>query len=272
MLVANPSCPAQPLAYAGQTPPLAMHVLGMPELHPFIAELLQIEPPKTWSLIATMFGDLDGDALSGKQIGALLGNVGIKPEASRVALHRLRHDGWIVSHKFGREVNYALSDRGRTETVAAQKDVYRRDVKFADGWQVCALDPDHAGHSAEGVLLGRNLILLPKRENIENALTLSLGDGPLPGWVEACLVPTHLLKQAAALGDLAERFDPLEGQLTSADITTMRLLFIHYWRKMALRMGVWAHIGLLSDGDMARCHRAVTDLLSKTPKISPPEV
>lgn len=272
MPVANASCPARSLAYAGRTPPFDMHVLGMPDLHPFNAELLQIEPPKTWSLIATVFGDLDGDGLSGKQIGALLGNVGIKPEASRVALHRLRHDGWIVSHKFGREVNYTLSDRGRTETVAAQKDVYRRDVKFADGWQVFALHPDHAGHPTEGVLLGGNLVLLPKGARIDDALTLSLGDGPLPAWVEACLVPTHLLKQAAALGELAERVDPLQEQLTSAHATTTRLLFIHYWRKMALRIGVWAHIGLLPQGDMARCHRAVTTVLSKTPKIIPPEV
>lgn len=272
MLAANASCPNRTLAYAVRTYPLAPHMLGMPEPHPFIADILQIETPKTWSLIATIFGDLDGDALSGKQIGTLLGNVGIKPEASRVALHRLRHDGWVVSQKFGREVNYTLSDHGRAETFAAQRDVYRRDVKFAEGWQVFALDPEDGDTSAQGILLGKNLILAPRRESVADALPLFLAEGPLPPWVEACLVPSHMLEQAAILRELAERFDLLHGQLTLADATTTRLLFLHYWRKMALRMGVWAHIGLLPQGDMARCHRAVTDVLSKTPKIIPPEV
>lgn len=272
MPVANRSCPAQPVAYAGWTHPSAMYALGMSELHPFIAELLKIEAPKTWSLIATVFGDLDGDALSGKQIGVLLSNAGIKPEASRVALHRLRHDGWIVSHKFGREVNYTLSDRGRAETAAAQRDVYRRDVKFADGWQALALDPEVVEPSAQGIALCKHLILAPKCESFGGALALSLAEGPLPSWVEDRLVPAHLLKHANALSDLARRFEPLQGQLTVADATTARLLLIHYWRKMALRMGVWAHIGLLPKGDMARCHRAVTDVLSETPKIVPPEV
>ena len=111
----------------------------MSQFHPLIEDLLKLETPKTWSLIATIFGDLDGDSLSGKQIGALLSHAGIKPAASRVALHRLRNEGWIVSKKHGREVSYTLSDHARAETAAAQKDVYRRDVKFASGWNVLAL-------------------------------------------------------------------------------------------------------------------------------------
>ena len=65
--------------------------------------LLGLESTKTWSLIATLFGDLDGDELSGKALWSLLAPLGIKPEATRVALHRLKKDGWIVAKKAGRE-------------------------------------------------------------------------------------------------------------------------------------------------------------------------
>ena len=69
-----------------------------------IEDLSALEPIKTWSLIVTLFGDLNGQPVTGKQLGAILGRVGIKTEAMRVALHRLRKEGWIVSTKIGREV------------------------------------------------------------------------------------------------------------------------------------------------------------------------
>ncbi|MBY5935189.1 hypothetical protein KUV51_19440 [Tateyamaria omphalii] len=259
-------------AYAGAKTLLANQVFLVPDMHPFVTSLLQIEPPKTWSLIATMFGDLDGDSLSGKQIGALLADAGIKPEASRVALHRLRSDGWIVSHKTGREVSYALSDRGRAETFAAQKDVYRRDVKFSAGWQVYALDPGAPMDACGGITLGRNLVLAPEGKDFADALTLSLADGDLPQWVADTLVAPHLLHQAHVLADLAACFEDVSGKLTAANATTARILFIHFWRKMALRTGVWAHISLVPSGEMARCHRVVTDLLDRTDQLTPPEI
>ena len=81
-----------------------------------IEDLSSLETIKTWSLIVTLFGDLDGEpqvVLSGKDIGAILGHIGIKPEATRVALHRLKRDGWIDTQRAGREVFYSLSDRGK---------------------------------------------------------------------------------------------------------------------------------------------------------------
>ena len=58
-------------------------------------------PPRVWSLLVTVFGDLaqDGSALPGTVLGEIMSRVGIKPEAMRVALHRLRKDGWIESER-----------------------------------------------------------------------------------------------------------------------------------------------------------------------------
>ena len=46
--------------------------------HSLIDALLALETPKTWSLIATVFGDLDGEQLSGKALWALLEPLGVK--------------------------------------------------------------------------------------------------------------------------------------------------------------------------------------------------
>ena len=110
----------------------------MSTVRTLIEDLANIEKIKTWSLIVTMFGDLDEchpQSLSGKEIGAILGHIGIKPEAVRVALHRLKKDGWIHATKSGREVEYGLSQNGLQETAAVYDDVYRRTVKYSNGWK-----------------------------------------------------------------------------------------------------------------------------------------
>ncbi len=229
---------------------------------PILDHLLRLENTKTWSLIATIFGDLDGDRLSGKQLGTLLAPLGVKPEATRVALHRLKKDGWITSEKTGREVLYSLSDHGRQETFAAQKDVYRRDVKFAAGWRLIMMPVETAKpHDGPHILIDRGLFLIPKGNGRlpVDALELSLVQ-PIPEWFENGLAPPHVLAQAAQLTDLAGQFlaGPRLGNISA------RLMFLHYWRKMALRTGTWAHIGLIPKGMMSKCHAAVTEVFEQT--------
>ena len=228
--------------------------------------LLGLESTKTWSLIATLFGDLDGDELSGKALWSLLEPLGIKPEAMRVALHRLKKDGWIVSKKAGREVIYSLSEHARAETRAAQIDVYRQDVKFAEGWRLVKLAPDGETVGEPHIALDKGLFLIPSARAIpEDALELTLTHN-IPTWVEELLVPHHLRAQAAVLGELANGFLP--GRPRS-DAVTARLMLLHYWRKMALRTGTWAHIGLMPDGAMAQCHSAITKVLRETERTKP---
>ena len=66
---------------------LTLDLLAVSTVRTLIEDLANIEKIKTWSLIVTMFGDLDEchpQSLSGKEIGAILGHIGIKPEAVRV--------------------------------------------------------------------------------------------------------------------------------------------------------------------------------------------
>lgn len=242
----------------------------------FIDSFLELEPPKTWSLIATVFGDLEGEVLSGKELGALLGNVGVKPEAIRVALHRLKQDDWIVGHKSGREVIYSLTKAARAETVAAHSDVYRTDVKFADSWHVIVLAQDAASETCAGpcIPFGKGLMLCPNgaKPADMDGWALEVGPDPVPDWGAARLMPGHLEQLAQRLVVQAERFALERAQMQPGDIVSARLLFLHHWRKLALRTATWAHIGLLPQGVLAQCHQSVTAILASTDPTKAPDL
>ncbi|MEO9652697.1 MAG: hypothetical protein ABJ360_02830 [Roseobacter sp.] len=219
-------------------------------------ELTILAPPKTWSLVVTILGDTKGQAIAGKDLRALMTDIGIKAEALRVALHRLKKDGWIDTTMSGREASYALSDYGRRETARVYDDIYRTDMKYPEGWHV-VMPPIQDSPAPAAISLSKSTILVPRSIPLpKDALVMTLPDAPLPGWVQDQLVPSHLTQLAAGLTPLVPRF------ATAPDAITSRLLFLHHWRKLALNDGVWAHIGLCPDGTLAQCHKAVTGLLS----------
>ena len=230
-------------------------------------QLLDIEPVKTWSLIATIFGDLARESVSGKELKALLEPLGIKPEAMRVALHRLKKDGWIVSQKTGREVSYQLSEQGRTETVAARKDVYRTTVKYPQGWSMILLPTESVTLVIPHVAIEKGTFLVPADAPLpEGAMSLML-TARIPDWFERHLVPDHMRVQAQLLSHLAAEF-----QVNAADpvdAARARLMFVHLWRKMALRLGTWAHMAVFPDGIMAQCHAAMITVFAQTEHARP---
>ena len=235
--------------------------------HPLVTRLTELETLKTWSLIVTLFGDLDGRELSGAQIRALLGHIGIKPEAIRVALHRLRCDGWIASQKSGREAMYSLSEQGRMETDAANADVYDLRVKYPAGWQFLLVDEGFQA-TRDMITLSRNLALVPAdaARGLSDTFALAPVGHAVPEWIEAALLPPQMLKNAEGLIRTIE--DVPGVVLDPTDLNSLRLLTVHHWRRLALRPGSWAHIGLMPDGVMARCHAIVTAYLSTTARLS----
>ena len=60
-----------------------------------IAQLTDLQNLRVWSIIVSLFGDLaqkTGDQISGTTLTQIITPMGIKPEAIRVALHRLRKE------------------------------------------------------------------------------------------------------------------------------------------------------------------------------------
>ena len=238
-------------------------------MHPVIAELAELDKIKTWSLIVTLFGDSDGASLTGKQIGTFLSDTGIRPQATRVALHRLKKDGWIVTRKLGREVRYRLSDHGLRETAGVSPDVYSREVKFSGGWRVCLVEEDDGLDAQNGsaIRLFRNVLMVPKQAACvsEKAFALPVS-GEVPGWLLERLVPATVCERAARLADCCARYKAAPEAFSGEERVALRLLVLHHWRKMALRNETWAHIALAPGAAMARCHETATAVLAMIAK------
>jgi len=242
----------------------------LPNVKQQIDDLIGLEPIKTWSLIISLFGDFDGVQLSGKAIRSVLDQIGIKPEATRVALHRLKHDGWINSIKNGREVTYVLSEHGLAETDAVYKDIYRQDIKYPDGWQLVLTEQENAAvfENHDAIRLFRHVFLLPKQVRFPAELGVEVVPKlePLPEWFANRLVPDEIAIVAKGLSDIADQIEIKNVAIDHIYVSAIRLLLLHRWRKMALRSSTWAHISIFPNGAMASCHKKVTRLLNELPK------
>ena len=233
--------------------------------HPIVTQLVEIETLKTWSLIVTLFGDLDGKELSGTQIRMLLGHIGTRPEAIRVALHRLKSDGWIDSAKNGREAVYWFSDLARRETDAVAADVYGRNPKHPDGWEVQFIRGSESPKNA--IALGRDLVLVPKGGHpvLKDTLVLEPTNGRVPDWLSAQLVPEPIQAIAQTLSSIVQQHPARPHGL---DKMAIRLLALHHWRRIALRSGSWAHVWFWPNGPIAQCQKRVTKFFQDTPELN----
>jgi phenylacetic acid degradation operon negative regulatory protein len=282
-----------------------------PPEHPALARaravLREEGAGKVWSFLATAFGDLarEEDArLGGAVLRALAARAGIRGDAVRVALHRLRKDGWILSHPEGRRTSYALTPHGLAESRAAAPRIYgpapeppvpvlllppgtppppgatplAPGVALAPGWAHGAGGAAGAARVPPG---GRRPRPVPDPPGGAGAGTapgaeaepfaLPWTGGPVPGWLRERLVPPGLVAQAARfearLADLGE-LPPLP----PLDRAALRVLAVHGWRRIALRA---PHLpsALLPEGWRGEaCRAALARLLEAHPAPAPEEL
>lgn len=184
------------------------------------------QAPRTWSVLVTIFGDMalaEGDRLSGAQLGTLTEPLGIRPEALRTALHRLRKEGWIESTRQGRTTTHALTPMGRTQSEAAVPRIYGHPRSNDLYLRVLApgeTPPDDAYPVAP------NLAVTCRA----TGFTLPLDH--LPDWMQEQLCPLPLIVDT---NDLADRFETLHRQSFLDPSPSLRILIVHSWRRIALR-------------------------------------
>ncbi|WP_424972181.1 PaaX family transcriptional regulator C-terminal domain-containing protein [Dinoroseobacter sp. S76] len=220
---------------------------------------------KVWSLLVTLFGDAamaPGAMLSGPQLSEILGLLKIRPEAQRVALHRLRKEGWITATRQGRIGLYGLSAEGREETAAVAAQVYAPAAAQAAARHLLVL-PDGQTAPDQGLCLGEGRFLSPVPGG-KDSLSAPL-PGPLPQWVADAALPAPLL---AELQDLSEALDmdPVAPESTT-DAAALRLLILHQWRRLVLRLPPEAEALLGPDWVGARCRARVATHLATLPRL-----
>lgn len=209
-----------------------------------ITALTQGKTLRIWSYLITIFGDLaqgQGQWISSRTLGLMCEGVGAKLESQRVAIHRLRKDGWLQIRKEGRRSFYSLSPAGREQASHASLRIYSNTEMQAQAWlvihQAGAPSPFPAG-------IALNItphIWISSRAPMD-ASTLSLpldAAHPLPSWLAEKVCGTDLVEQSQ---DLRQRLQAvqthLDGEFDKLNVSErafIRTLVVHDWRRLVLK-------------------------------------
>jgi len=199
---------------------------------PSVAHILGGDPPRVWSFIVTIFGDLareDDRYISSRTINRLTAEIGVKPEATRVALHRLRKEDWLESAKFGRESHYRLTNKGRKLSREAAPRIYSMSTD-RPVW-LALYDPTLATPDGLRILSGMSVVAHEQ----DGAMNIAI-DQPLPQWMLDRLVVKEV---QSAVGHLCQRLQsmpPVASDAPALDRIVLRLSIVHEWRRIILRL------------------------------------
>lgn len=192
---------------------------------------------RVWSVIITIFGDGvvgRGGKVASTTLAALTEQMGVKPEAFRVALSRLTKDGWIERSKSGRLSFYRLSTQGLAEFGPATARIYAPQAGGADGWHLVVL-PTAVGEPPLGgaVSLGGRCYLSPHPVKNAEALTVSGTIGPVPDWVKDRLGVADIAGDYVALRRVLRHCSG--AGVSDLQAAVIRVLLVHQWRRLVLR-------------------------------------
>ncbi len=222
----------------------AAPAIPSPAFLPAVKTLTAGETPRAWSLIISILGDL-AHTRPDVEIGAaplsrLLAPTGISAEAMRVALHRLKRDGWIVTRRVGRTGYYALSPSRRAEIAAASMRIYMLDPPDPLAWHLILRAPGADLAEGEIALTAQMSLAAGPADGVRfaDALVLSSVATEGPGWLAEKLCPPDL---AQAYSGLSDRLATVEERVTQApdmslhERLCLRALIVHEWRRLILR-------------------------------------
>ncbi len=235
-------------------------------------------PQRVWSVIVSLFGDLaqgEGDQISGVALTEVAGLIGIRAEAIRVALHRLRKEGWIDSIREGRSSQHQLTQKGRQDTVSATPRIYARNAQSNGTWRIACAEDDaglnkikqpqtgYIALSRRVALIADYGIALPP-----DLLVFQANSDVVPRWMQDRICPPDLTEAAATLEHAllksnalirdAANFDPVQR-------AAMRTLIVHRWRRVVLRIPDLPNMFFPPDWPGETCRRLTFDLLDQLP-------
>ena len=222
-------------------------------------------PPRTWSVLVTVFGDLaraPGAEIPSHALTRMGDAMGFAPEAVRTAMHRLRKEDWLAARRLGRHSLYRLTESGRAQSLAVADRIYGPGP--APGAYV-VLSP----RPGPGVAVAQAIRVSDRPDPDADSLSFPLAAPP--GWIRAALLPPEtvaLAEQTAArlraaseaLGAPPER---------PVDAAALRVLTVHAWRRLALRLPALPDAVLPGDGAVARARADAAALLARLPTPAP---
>ncbi|APG48007.1 PaaX family transcriptional regulator C-terminal domain-containing protein [Phaeobacter porticola] len=236
---------------------------------------------RVWSIIVSLFGDLaqrDGDKISGRALTHIITPMGIKPEAIRVALHRLRKDGWIDSTRSGRASVHFLTASGRSQSAAVTPRIYAPTTITPQDWHLLIAEDGNSGtldalvQQPNYVAVNRTTVLghgpLPRGRS--DLLVVTKPELSAPDWLRGRLFPEDLKLACARLDSTLNGLQlpkaTVKPGLGPVQIATLRTLVVHRWRRVVLRHPDLPAAYHPSDWVGERCRHRVADLLQNLPR------
>lgn len=237
------------------------------------AALRSLGGQRVWSLMLSLFGDLaqdEGQVIDGPLLSAIMQGLDVKPEATRVALHRLRKDEWLRSEKSGRISKHSLTEEGRAQCAAANPRIYADPNGMSQDWQIAILPEalaemdttpgaDHFAMISPRVFVGPRSAAPP-----QGALTVP--GNTAPAWLIEQAEPSQL---SSSYAELLETLIALQGELSKdqvlqpLDIAILRCLIVHNWRRLVLKHPMLPAPLVDPAAPAHQCHRAVWNLLNR---------
>ena len=241
---------------------------------PIVNCLLAGSTPRVWSLLVSVFGDLvqTKDAqISGRALTAVMDAIGVKPEALRVALFRLRKDGWIESTRSGRQSYHRLTTWGRAQSVAASPRIYENNPAIRDAW-VCVHDRNNAANDKESGYWVSNSIAVKSRAVRSKGVFVAKVDPNLglPDWMSDKICPLSVVAQTR---DLTRRLAACERILrkspamSNLQVAVLRVLVVHEWRRIILKVPELPDFTFPKGWQGTTCREHVYDLLESHPRV-----
>jgi phenylacetic acid degradation operon negative regulatory protein len=252
-----------------------------------VADMRGAQPPRVWSLLVTVFGDLaqDGSDISAGVLGQIVAAIGIRPEAMRVALHRLRKDGWIDSQRRGRSSVYALSGQGRAESAAASPRIYAAKGPPAEAAWLVLTDPSGPPDTTTSgqFMIAPNVLLSSTPPQGKDVFVTRIGaDRRLPDWMRERICDPAITRLSQ---DLAARLHRLRhalpaaaehghghGGLDPVQQAVLRVLIVHEWRRIVLKAPALPDALFPQGWAGADCRAQVGHLLDRLPRQTPDDL
>ena len=127
----------------------------------WIAQFLRTDPPRSKSLVMTMFGDSiaphGGSAWLGSLI-ELLAPFGVNDRLLRTSVFRLVQEGWLMASRDGRRSSYAILTQARPRFERANRRIYAPLERGWDGSWTMLLGGTGAVDAPERTALRKELL------------------------------------------------------------------------------------------------------------------
>lgn len=249
---------------------------------PCVSHLTPDGSLRVWSVLVTIFGDLapnKSDQISGSLITALTSLAGIKAEATRVALHRLRKEGWIESTRVGRASVHRLTEYGRSQSASAAPRIYARETSTPDLWHVLISGNSETSRkeladmllTGDYVSVNSSTAMAPGQmpDDLEDLLGFEISATSVPQWLREMFGPEPMKTAYEGFWKSVQDISGLLPQTGMDDpmkTAVLRVLIVHSWRRIILRHPVLPADFLPIDWKGSECREAVSALLDRLPR------